>query len=200
MPKARQSGNGVFVLPSMSVNDTDDNCVICMEPLTSDHSSSLDYCGHRFHSRCIIPALQRNPCCPLCRRRPPTAEPPSPTPSDSTRDDNDTAVRDRRRAIASSLRRSRNASASSALRRAAAQYRTLRDAIQIANKLFRRVHREAVAVRNAHQREYAQVLRRHARESRRAQQQWIDARFNLEDLQDKHRVAGDILAQEFAAA
>lgn len=47
----------------------DDVCVVCMESLDAEHAHTMDTCGHRFHSRCIIAWLQRgNLSCPTCRQ------------------------------------------------------------------------------------------------------------------------------------
>ena len=39
-----------------------------MEPLSSEHAHTMDPCGHRFHSSCIIGWMQRGHLsCPTCR-------------------------------------------------------------------------------------------------------------------------------------
>ena len=46
----------------------EDVCAVCMDPLNSGDVHSMDECGHRFHSRCIIGWLQRGHLsCPTCR-------------------------------------------------------------------------------------------------------------------------------------
>ena len=46
----------------------DDVCAVCVDPLDTDNVHSLDECGHRFHSRCIIGWMQRGHLsCPTCR-------------------------------------------------------------------------------------------------------------------------------------
>ncbi len=51
-----------------NVEEDDDVCVVCMESLESDHVHSMDACGHRFHSKCIIGWMQRGHLsCPTCR-------------------------------------------------------------------------------------------------------------------------------------
>jgi len=44
-------------------------CAICLEPCSSDGSSTqLKECQHVFHTACIAPWLERKGACPLCRR------------------------------------------------------------------------------------------------------------------------------------
>lgn len=50
------------------MDDAEDVCVVCMDALDSDHTHTMEHCGHKFHSRCIIGWLQRgNLSCPTCR-------------------------------------------------------------------------------------------------------------------------------------
>lgn len=45
-----------------------DVCAICQESVSSDAGGvCLHGCGHRFHGHCVVPWLQRNRSCPLCR-------------------------------------------------------------------------------------------------------------------------------------
>ncbi|KAJ5239509.1 hypothetical protein N7468_004128 [Penicillium chermesinum] len=48
----------------------DDPCGVCFEALTVDTKFTILAChpGHRFHEACIIPWLQRQDTCPICRR------------------------------------------------------------------------------------------------------------------------------------
>ena len=49
-------------------DEEEDVCVVCMEPLSTDHVHTMDECGHRVHSTCIIGWLQRGHLnCPTCR-------------------------------------------------------------------------------------------------------------------------------------
>lgn len=48
---------------------SDTTCSICLEPLETKHSSTLEPCDHAFHSDCIIQWLRINSSCPVCRDR-----------------------------------------------------------------------------------------------------------------------------------
>lgn len=62
---AHGRSRGRMALP---MSDSEDACAVCMEPLTAEHIHTMDACGHRFHSRCIIGWLQRGHLnCPTCR-------------------------------------------------------------------------------------------------------------------------------------
>ena len=48
--------------------ENEDTCAVCMESLTTDHVHTMDGCGHRFHSGCIIRWMQHGHLtCPTCR-------------------------------------------------------------------------------------------------------------------------------------
>lgn len=52
----------------MADEGEEDVCVVCMESLSTEHAHTMEECGHRFHSRCIIGWLQRGHLnCPTCR-------------------------------------------------------------------------------------------------------------------------------------
>lgn len=52
----------------MADEGEEDVCVVCMESLSAEHAHTMEECGHRFHSRCIIGWLQRGHLnCPTCR-------------------------------------------------------------------------------------------------------------------------------------
>ena len=50
-----------------AMSATEELCTICLEPLDGAPTSTLTGCSHVFHSACIVPALQHNRSCPLCR-------------------------------------------------------------------------------------------------------------------------------------
>lgn len=47
---------------------SNDNCAICTDPLNNGNRCVALPCTHQFHNDCIIPWLQRNNICPICRR------------------------------------------------------------------------------------------------------------------------------------
>ena len=44
-------------------------CSICMESITAVKGVNVN-CGHAFHAECIVPWLQRDRRCPVCRHAP----------------------------------------------------------------------------------------------------------------------------------
>ena len=48
--------------------DLFENCVICLDNLTSDDSIALE-CRHQFHKKCIELWMKKNSICPLCRNK-----------------------------------------------------------------------------------------------------------------------------------
>ncbi|KAG0143287.1 hypothetical protein CROQUDRAFT_661444, partial [Cronartium quercuum f. sp. fusiforme G11] len=45
-------------------------CAVCMEPVNDPYNTLNLSCGHRYHAeRCIIPWIERNASCPVCRHR-----------------------------------------------------------------------------------------------------------------------------------
>ena len=46
-------------------------CAICLDRLSVSDVVGLDGCQHQFHPKCIVPSLQRNRRCPMCRQAPP---------------------------------------------------------------------------------------------------------------------------------
>jgi len=48
------------------------NCPICCETLQLADKALLIPCGHMFHSQCILPWLNQNSTCPVCRHQLPT--------------------------------------------------------------------------------------------------------------------------------
>ena len=50
-------------------NNEDEACPICLMSFDASHlASSVLYCGHMFHSGCIITHLRRDHRCPVCRK------------------------------------------------------------------------------------------------------------------------------------
>lgn len=47
-----------------------ETCVICQENIAENEVTKLPGCGHPYHADCIVPWLQRNHQCPLCRYEP----------------------------------------------------------------------------------------------------------------------------------
>lgn len=48
-----------------------ERCSVCLGCLGCDeHETKLDGCGHMFHTKCIVQALQHNRSCPVCRYKP----------------------------------------------------------------------------------------------------------------------------------
>jgi len=50
---------------SKSNDSSEDDCIICMEPMTNDQTSLQ--CKHSFHTKCIRQWLQNESICPICR-------------------------------------------------------------------------------------------------------------------------------------
>lgn len=46
----------------------DNECSICVEPMTKKNITIASPCGHIFHTKCIKDALRHNKKCPLCRK------------------------------------------------------------------------------------------------------------------------------------
>ncbi|XP_010265712.1 PREDICTED: probable E3 ubiquitin-protein ligase RHY1A [Nelumbo nucifera] len=44
-----------------------DECTVCLEQFKSGEALVQLPCGHRFHSRCLVPWLENNAHCPCCR-------------------------------------------------------------------------------------------------------------------------------------
>ncbi len=44
-----------------------DNCTICLEPLSEDEATYALNCNHTYHRDCITRWLHQHPTCPLCR-------------------------------------------------------------------------------------------------------------------------------------
>ncbi|KAI4376713.1 hypothetical protein MLD38_014443 [Melastoma candidum] len=55
-----------------------EECVVCLERFRNGENLANLQCGHRFHSRCLVPWLESNSHCPCCRM---DVSLPSPTPS-----------------------------------------------------------------------------------------------------------------------
>ncbi len=55
-------------LTSVSVEQTNPECPICMESITSTTNTTITDCGHAFHSSCIFRHIAKNNLCPLCRK------------------------------------------------------------------------------------------------------------------------------------
>jgi hypothetical protein len=51
---------------SLTVEQVNPECPICMESITSTNTTITD-CGHAFHSSCIFKHIVKNNLCPLCR-------------------------------------------------------------------------------------------------------------------------------------
>lgn len=45
-------------------------CAICQDQFQVDDKAILLYCGHQFHSECLVPWLKRVASCPTCRKDP----------------------------------------------------------------------------------------------------------------------------------
>lgn len=61
------SGTRARAVWGLAMQDAD-VCAICQESVSSDAGGvCLHGCGHRFHGHCVVPWLQRNRSCPLCR-------------------------------------------------------------------------------------------------------------------------------------
>ena len=52
----------------------EDTCIICIDD--SDDERSTLQCGHRFHTECVKPWMERWQTCPLCRKRDTITFPP----------------------------------------------------------------------------------------------------------------------------
>ena len=46
----------------------DNECSLCLEPMTKKNITIASPCGHIFHTKCIKDALRHNKKCPLCRK------------------------------------------------------------------------------------------------------------------------------------
>ncbi|KAK4380270.1 hypothetical protein RND71_002132 [Anisodus tanguticus] len=55
-------------LPIVKINESK-SCSICMEEFIIDSKASQLPCKHYFHNHCIVPWLNRNNTCPLCRHK-----------------------------------------------------------------------------------------------------------------------------------
>ena len=69
--------------------DDDATCVICLSKLPRCEQHCLVGCGHAFHAACIIPALQHNRSCPICRYAPPVCEVSSDEDDEDDEDEED---------------------------------------------------------------------------------------------------------------
>ena len=45
------------------------SCSVCTEVLASSCEMTSTYCGHVFHTKCIVPWIERQQNCPQCRTR-----------------------------------------------------------------------------------------------------------------------------------
>lgn len=52
-------------LPSRKRKKKDDDCVVCMKPLSYENAGELS-CGHKFHIDCIRKWFKQYEQCPLC--------------------------------------------------------------------------------------------------------------------------------------
>ena len=182
-----------------------ERCSICLEEMqevkvgdNSQHVICLSGCGHRFHTKCIVYALQHNSAFPLCRYRPNNADSESSSASSSPVSSPINRERNVRRAhaIRSSLLRSRHGTATLTAQSAAEEYRMLGQAVRITRLAFRSADREAKMARRSFQNRYADMLRAHLRDTRPLRRRWIYFRSRLDDLEDRHRTAADLLAAE----
>lgn len=173
------------------MGDDEECCAICLCSLDSEHTTSLTGCGHTFHSDCIVPALQRNRACPLCRFEP--------GDESETEEEEEQAVEQnalRNRAIRSSLMRVNHGSASATAQRAAGRYRVVREALAATQTAFRVANREAGTRRRECNTEIDQIIRKHRRESQPLRRRWWACKLRLDNLEVQKRSLGDVLATE----
>ena len=169
-------------------------CSICLDPLENEHETSLSGCGHAFHSRCIVVALQHNRSCPLCRYAPDlqteeseheTSPPVSPAAADR-----------RRRGIRSTLMRVRHGSASDTAVWASGQYRSLGDRLQLSRTAYRSVDRELSSERRCMRNDIEKVIRRRKRQIAPLYRRWWQRRIEMERVESERQQVGDLLASE----
>ena len=157
-------------------NDTnDDVCAICLETLSTQHCETLVGCGHRFHSACIVPALQHNRACPMCRYCP---ESPSEDFVDfNFADDNEAELASFQewlhqqqhaitRAFRSSISRARRGTASASITSLARQYRRIGPEVQRSARECKEARRELDRVFRAQRAVMRTMARDHEHESR----------------------------------
>lgn len=175
-------------------------CSICLEALGSRPVTTLSGCGHAFHADCVCHALQHTRgTCPLCRYQPEAPTPDfdlSPPVSPQRFAERSEWHAQRGRAIRSCLLRVRHATASDVARRAAGNYRTLRDAISSEKKRLRDLRKRSDAQHRAHREEYVKLMRRVRQATTPLRRQWMACESKIEGLEARHRSLGDLLAKE----
>ncbi|KAL3535952.1 hypothetical protein ACH5RR_004413 [Cinchona calisaya] len=64
----KRSGSKMFSWPKLSWKSSEqDECSVCLEQFKAGENLMRLPCGHRFHSRCLVPWLENNAYCPCCR-------------------------------------------------------------------------------------------------------------------------------------
>ena len=83
--------------PKKKVKTDDNMCAICQETMEGDETKEIALeCGHTFHAVCIVPSLQQDRRCPVCRHLPKSlrqkAEEERPDVEEDELDDDDEAL------------------------------------------------------------------------------------------------------------
>lgn len=176
-------------------SDDDECCSICLDPLRAKHCTTLHGCAHRFHSDCVVVALQHNRACPLCRYAPsledPSAAETSPPASP--------VIPHREHRIRSMIMRARHGSLSEALRASVQRYRTLGSELRDARASMRTIDREVRTVRRAYVEDLQKVARVHRRASHTANRRWWASRHALDAIEAEREELGNIIAIEAVA-
>lgn len=181
-----------------------DTCAICLDPM-EDSSIALEGCGHRFHARCIVPALQHCRACPLCRYAPRLPDPdygtpaPSEEPSEASDDDSADArqwLARRRRAIWATMARVRRGTATPRAAAAATAYRVATRESMRVRKEQSRVRRESRSATQAYARQISRVLADHRRTTTQIRHNWARCSTHMQRLSTRILKLGDQLAAD----
>ena len=186
---------------------SEENCAICYEALSTAHTETLIGCGHIFHSSCIVPALQHNRSCPLCRFQPTLPDPDygfsSSESDESSEGDQAQTIEERRalrrRAVMSSLARVRHGSATARVTADARQYSALRDRLEAARALLsgqkRALSQRARTHRSTMQRQFFVICREHTRLTRTLRRDVSMTEATIRRLEQKREALTERLAR-----
>lgn len=182
-------------------NHETEHCAICLSPLDSEHVTALNGCGHAFHSKCIVTALQHNSSCPLCRYRPTnedddTSDEPNDAEDDRSRPPSREQHSRRSRAIRSILMRVYHRSASRQARQNAMKYRSISASIAATRQGMRSLVREVERSRRFYTTNVNNLVREHNRQTQPLRRQWTRLHSSLRRLEDEHTALGDSLAAD----
>ena len=57
----------IEALPVIKINDEKESCAVCKDTFKMDEDAIQLPCKHVYHKDCILPWLERNNTCPVCR-------------------------------------------------------------------------------------------------------------------------------------